>query len=81
MKKSSLLLILSLYITSSLVSFGLFSYLGVKAGNAAVVVGDVPQEDNGTLLSQLLEINPNEKKDQACPLTGKYYTNHFRVFA
>ncbi|MBU1885392.1 DUF3048 domain-containing protein, partial [Patescibacteria group bacterium] len=25
--------------------------------------------------SQLLDIDPNEKKDQACPLTGKYYTN------
>ncbi|MBU0579265.1 DUF3048 domain-containing protein [Patescibacteria group bacterium] len=75
MKKSSLLLVLSLYIISSLVSFGLFSYFGAKAGNATVVVGDVPQEDNGTLLSQLLDIDPNEKKDQACPLTGKYYTN------
>lgn len=77
MKKSSLLLILGLYLTSSLVSFGLFSYFGSKLSLANTTAGNLTEggEATSSLLSKLLEIDANEKKDQACPLNGKYYTN------
>jgi len=74
MKKPALLLILGLYLASSLVSFGIFSYFGGESLATTNQSQGLPEEANGTLLSQLLEIDPNEKKDQACPLTGKYYT-------
>jgi hypothetical protein len=75
MNKSAQLLILGLYIVSSLVSFVAFGYFGSGTGSASTSVGeDLPEEANGTLLSQLLEIDTNEKKDQACPLNGKFYT-------
>lgn len=73
MKKSALLLVLGLYIASSVVSFGLFSYFGSSA-SLATTVQDKLGEDGKTLLSELLEIGPDEEKDQVCPLNGKYYT-------
>jgi len=73
MKKSTLLLLLGLYLVSSLVSFGLFSYFGSSDSLAATTAQDL-EEDGTTLLSELLEIDPNEKEDQVCPLNGKYYT-------
>ncbi len=74
MKKPALLLILGLYLASSLVSFGIFSYFGGESLATTGQSQSLPEEANGSLLSQLLEIDSNEKKDQACPLTGKYYT-------
>ncbi|MBU2543442.1 DUF3048 domain-containing protein [Patescibacteria group bacterium] len=76
MKKPALLLVLGLYITASVVSFGVFSYFGKRTLNAATTAAENVSsvEDNRTLLSKLLDIDPNEKQDQACPLSGKYYT-------
>jgi len=73
MKKSTLLLVLGLYLVSSLVSFGFFSYFGSSDSLATTVAPDSEAETE-TLLSELLEIGPDEEKDQACPLNGKYYT-------
>lgn len=75
MKKPALLLVLGLYITSSVISFSLFSYFGKKTSTASTSSSqDLPEEANGTLLSKLLDIDPSEKQDQACPLNGKYFT-------
>jgi len=73
MKKSTLLLLLGLYLVSSLVSFGLFSYFGSSDSLATTTAQDL-EDDGTTLLSELLELDPNEKEDQVCPLNGKYYT-------
>ncbi|MBT3249308.1 MAG: DUF3048 domain-containing protein [Candidatus Pacebacteria bacterium] len=73
MKKPALFLILGLYLASSVISFGLFSYFG--SGNSlATTTQDQQGENEETLLSELLEIDPKEEKDQVCPLNGKYYT-------
>ena len=73
MKKPALFLILGLYLASSVISFGLFSYFG--SGNSlATTTQDQQGENEETLLSELLEIDPNQEKDQVCPLNGKYYT-------
>jgi len=75
MKKSTLLLALGLYLTSSLVSFGLFSYFGSKSSSASTSSSqDSLDETNSGMLSQLLDIDVNENKDQVCPLNGKFYT-------
>jgi hypothetical protein len=73
MKKPALLLALGLYLVSSLVSFGLFSYFG-SSDSLATSSQDQAAENEETLLSELLEIDPNENEDQVCPLNGKYYT-------
>ncbi len=73
MKKSALLLVLGLYLTSSLISFGVFSYFG-SGSSLAMTANPESEQESETLLSELLDIDPNEKKDQACPLNGQYYT-------
>jgi hypothetical protein len=73
MKKSTLILLLVLYLVSTGVSYAGFTAL--KKGNTGVPVADVSQDegevDEG---EKLLEIEPSEPKDQPCPLNGKMYT-------
>lgn len=70
MSKKNLIILLFIYLASSLISFFTFSYFSKKA-----VAQDQPiQEQKESLLGGLLNIDPNEAKDQACPLNGKYYT-------
>lgn len=74
MKKQTLLLALVLYIASSAITYGAFSAF-VKPG-ASVEVPDTGTEGDGTTrLGQLLNIDPNEPRDQVCPLNGKLFTN------
>lgn len=74
MPKKNLIVALFLYVVSTGLSFGVFSYFAKDslANNA----NDVKQAGvaDETLLSTLLTINPGEAKDQACPLNGVYYT-------
>lgn len=76
MKKPALLLVLGFYLSSALISFGVFSYLG--AGSTSALTGESKTEEGETgketLLSGLLDISPDEAKDQVCPLNGAYYT-------
>lgn len=75
MQKKGLLLVLGLYVISTLVSYSAFSMLS-KSGSS-LTGGSQQQEeleDGETLLSALLQIDPNEPKDQPCPLNGQLYT-------
>ena len=53
--------------------FGTFSLIA-KGAQAEPKSGQQQVNDNETLLGALLDIDPNEAKDQACPLNGQYYT-------
>ena len=76
MKKKAVLAIVILYFLSSLVSFGAFA-LFAHPQTASLLGTNQPTEvteEEETALGALLEIDPSEPKDQACPLNGKYYT-------
>lgn len=75
MPKKNLVVALVLYIVSAGLSFGAFSYfskdsLATNNSNSATTSNDPEQ----TLLGSLLTLDPNEPRDQACPLNGMYYT-------
>ncbi len=75
MSKQHLLLALALYIVATAVSFGAFSYLGKGSGTVAGPTDlTAPAGDDESQLGLLLQLNPQEAKDQACPLNGRYYT-------
>ena len=69
MEKKHLLIALALYAVSAIASFGAFSYWETSK---VVLPGGV--QGGETLLGALLEIDPSEPRDQACPLNGKLYT-------
>lgn len=71
MKKKSLLFILVLYVVSTAASYGIFSAV---AKNQAVPLTSDGTDGSETDLGQLLNIDPSEPRDQACPLNGKLYT-------
>jgi hypothetical protein len=76
MSKKILLLALALYIASTAISFGVFSVIGKPGSVPLTPDGDVADNGDGeTSLGQLLQISPQEPKDQACPLNGQLYTN------
>lgn len=79
MQKKSLLLFLGLYLISAVVSFATFSLIFREKAVAPVSQTQVGTEDQGSLLAQLLTIDPKEPKDQACPLNGKLFTNTERL--
>lgn len=75
LKRPHLLLALALYFVSAVASYGVFSYV---EKNTVILPGSgkKDEEQGGeSLLNALLEVDPNEPKDQTCPLNGKYYTN------
>lgn len=71
MQKKHLIMALVLYAVSALVSFSVFSYM---ENNQIVLPGSDGIKGGETLLGALLDIDPNEPRDQACPLNGKLYT-------
>jgi hypothetical protein len=71
MSKKNLLILLFTYLASSLISFFTFSYFS-KGAIASPEQQTV--EDGETLLTGLLSIDPNEPRDQACPLNGEFYS-------
>lgn len=76
MKKQQLLLVLVLYIVSAIASYGAFSYFAGPSKGSVSISGpsDVAEGEDGTIVGTLLTIDPNEPKDQVCPLNGAYYT-------
>lgn len=71
MSKKSLLLILGLYIASSVLSYSAFAYLAQGTSTTGPASSD---QGGPSKLASLLNIDPNEPVDQACPLNGKLYT-------
>lgn len=74
MPKKILIIALVLYIASTVVSYGVFSMTLGRIPTGEVVV-PVTEEEEEALITKLLDIDPNEPKDQPCPLNGKMYTN------
>ncbi len=80
MPKKSLLLLLVLYIVSTAATFGVVTLLhkGNASKQAAQETASKNDQsaatDQGSQLSKLLTINPNDPKNQMCPLNGKLYT-------
>lgn len=72
MPKKNLIILLFFYLISSALSYVLFS--SMKPGATATVNNKGNEQVEETLLSALLEIDPNEPRDQACPLNGQLYT-------
>lgn len=80
MNKKVLWFVLATYLISSVASFGVFSYFAesellsdiVLTDEGKKTVEDLVEEE--TKLSALLQIDPGEPKDQACPLNGKLFT-------
>jgi hypothetical protein len=70
MPKKNLIILLFFYLISSLVSFFVFSYFF----EGAAALNEPTEEQKESLLAGLLNIDPNEPIDQACPLNGQYYT-------
>ncbi|MFZ5376102.1 MAG: DUF3048 domain-containing protein [Patescibacteria group bacterium] len=76
MSKKSLFLALVLYIVSAIGSYAIFA----RVGSSTVVVpegGETTQQaegDDSSLLGALLQIDPNEPRDQVCPINGRMYT-------
>lgn len=73
MPKKNLIAVLVLYLVSSAISFSAFSYFG-KDMASADPSKNIDETQDETLLSSLLTLDPNEARDQACPLNGAYYT-------
>lgn len=79
MHKKFLLLVLGLYLVSTLGSFVAFSYFSsaTPLGSGTVKTSE-GEGDDQTLLGSLLTIAPSEPRDQECPLNGKLYTQQER---
>lgn len=77
MKKSVLVSALAVYVISSVGSYTAFSYFASDSTSLTLNVGSevVQEEENElTALTALLEISPDEPRDQECPLSGRLYT-------
>jgi len=74
MSKKNLIVSLLLYIISAGLSFAVFSYSAKDSLASNDPKATPTQDSEQTLLGGLLTIDPNEPKDQACPLNGAYYT-------
>ena len=73
MPKKNLIALLMIYLVSTAASFGVFSLIA-KGAQAEPKSNQQQINDDETLLGALLDIDPNEARDQACPLNGQYYT-------
>ena len=71
MYKKILLIAVVVYAISAGLSYAVFTKIGLPMSRT-VVEENLPEE---TALGALLYIDPNEPRDQACPLNGKLYTN------
>lgn len=76
MTKQKLLVLLALYLVSTGAAFGITTFMNRGAGTPTEQAGEqteVVEEELGGG-QKLLTINPNEPKDQPCPLNGELYT-------
>jgi len=81
MNKKLLLFTLGIYIVSSILSYSVFSFYADSSFIQNILVSDENKktkddlvEEELTALSQILQIDPSEPRDAACPLNGKLYT-------
>lgn len=81
MNKKVLLFTLAVYIASSVFSYAAFSYFSGSSFIKNILVSDGNKKttddlvkEEQTKLAQILQIDPSEQVDQACPLNGKLYT-------
>lgn len=74
MKKQTVIVSLSLYLVSSLLSFFVFSKISSATTDTAVRDDGTTPLGEETALGALLEIDPAEPKDQVCPINGAMYT-------
>ncbi len=72
MYKKILLIAFAVYLVSAGLSYAVFSRFGAPA--ALTQVQEILPEEE-TALGALLNIDPNEPRNQACPLSGKLFTN------
>jgi len=72
MSKKNLISLLIIYLASTVLSFFVFSR--INDGAVATISNQEEEQVEETLLSSLLDIDPNEPQDQACPLNGNLYT-------
>ncbi|NCN87633.1 MAG: DUF3048 domain-containing protein [Candidatus Pacebacteria bacterium] len=75
MKKKSILIVAVLYLVSSIGSYAGFSFAGKSSTLPGSTKVDQAIDGEESPLSLLLEIDPSEPLDQACPLNGQLYTN------
>lgn len=75
MTKKILLIALILYLFSSVASFTAFSAINKRQLAQSIENNSTGTEDDETLLGSLLQIDPSEPKDEACPLNGMMYTS------
>lgn len=81
MNKKVLLFTLGIYVASSVLSYAAFSAFSGSNFVQSILISDGGKkttndlvEEEQTKLAQILQIDPSEPVDQACPLNGKYYT-------
>src|SRR3990167_3710420 len=79
MQKKFLWLVLGLYLVSAIGSFGAFSYFVPTTTMRTSESTTIDGVEEPTLLASLLTINPSDPRDQACPLSGAYYTQQERA--
>ena len=76
MQKNHLIVALILYLASSAATYGVLAQMKPKDASktqSADVTDQKPAADK-TMLGSLLQISPDEPRDQKCPLNGKMYT-------
>lgn len=74
MSKKTLLIALVLYLLSATISFTYLYAKNPKQITLNTTQSGETEEDGTTALSSLLQISPDEARDQVCPLNGKMYT-------
>lgn len=74
MSKKSLILALVFYIVSAVGTFTTLVVINKSSGGSDTTSQTQTPQETASPLAQLLQIQPNEPKDQACPLNGKKYT-------
>ena len=83
MSKRNLILALILYVLSATISFTyLYAQSSSEKNTATISTGtDENGQNSGeqTALSALLQIKPEEPRDQECPLNGKLFTQTERT--
>lgn len=78
MTKKSLLVILLLYIASTLGTYGGYTLMAKNQANSNTAnqqTGDQVADEGSSAAGKLLQVSPSEPKDQPCPLNGRMFTN------
>lgn len=79
MSKKMLIVALLLYVLSATGTFTYFYAQGNSASITTVTEGETGADSEQTALGALLDIKPDEPRDQVCPLNGKLFTQTERA--